>query len=161
MNHKEEYNKDIEIQLSFQHNIFVKRMLFKESGLMYCGHNHTYNHVTLVASGRVRVKFGAVPEGNLPEEEKEYMSSSMFVTRSYREHEITALEDNTVVCCIHAIRSADGEVVDGDWFDSYSDRKSIKQLGFAYNMSPKEKQKHILRAEKEGTLHPGNADNLI
>ena len=115
MNHKEEYNKDIDMSHSYQHNVYVKTMRFKESGFMYCGHHHTYDHVTLVASGKVRVKFGAVPEGNLPEEEKEYTGSSMFVTRSYREHEITALEDKTVCSCIHAIKTTDNEIVDPDF----------------------------------------------
>jgi quercetin dioxygenase-like cupin family protein len=157
----DELNKDIKIQLSFQHNIFVKRMTFKESGSIYCGHHHFYDHITLVASGKVKVKFGAVPEGDLPEEEKEYEGSSMFVTRGYREHEITALEDNTIICCIHAIRSADGKVVDGDLFAPHPNPKSQLQRGFAYNMTPEQKLKSILRAEEEGTLQPGNADNLI
>ena len=160
MNHKEEYNKDIDMSHSYQHNVYVKTMRFKESGFMYCGHHHTYDHVTLVASGKVRVKFGAVPEGNLPEEEKEYTGSSMFVTRSYREHEITALEDNTIVCCIHAIRNIDGEIITHD-IPSHIDNAKNKIGPMAYDMTPEEKLRSILRAEEEGTLRLGNADNLI
>jgi len=160
MNHKEEFNKQIDMSHSYQHNVYVKTMTFKQSGLTYCGHHHTYDHVTLVASGKVRVKFEAVLEGDLPEEEMEYIGSSMFVTRSYRKHEITALEDNTVVCCIHAIRNVEGEIIVYD-VPSHIDDAKEKLALMAYDMTPEEKLKSILRAEEEGTLQPGNADLLI
>ena len=157
---KHENNQQIQMEHSFQHNIFLKKMIFKEKGMMYCGHHHDYDHVTLVAAGRVSVKFGSVPEGDLLEEVKEYGGASMFVTRSYREHEITALEDNTIVCCIHAIRDTNGEII-GIPSHIDKDKAKVAMGRMAFDMTPEEKLKSILRAEEEGTLKPGNADILI
>ena len=157
---KHHKNQQIEMEHFFQHNVFLKKMIFKEKGMVYCGHHHDYDHVTLVAAGKVSVKFGPVPEGDLPEEIKEYAGTSMFVTRSYREHEITALEDNTIVCCVHAIRDEKGEIIG---IPSHVDKNEAKiQMGrMAFDMTPEEKLKSVLRAEEEGTLKPGNADILI
>lgn len=158
---KNKFNDEIFMQHAYRDNIYVKTMTFKQSGLVYCGHHHTYDHVTLVASGKVKVKFGAVPEGDLPEEEKEYTGSSMFVTRSYREHEITSLEDNTVVCCIHAIRNKNGEIMSVDLPSSIQGGKKDEMAGFAFEMSSKDVLKKVIEAEQEGILYPGNADTLI
>lgn len=159
MMNKHHINKQIEMEHFFQHNVFVKKMIFKEKGMVYCGHHHEYDHVTLVAAGKISVKFSSVPEGDLPEEIKEYAGTSMFVTRSYREHEITALEDNTVVCCVHAVREEGGEIIGTP---SHVDKNKVKtQRGLAFDMTPEERLKCILRAEEEGTLKPGNADILI
>ena len=32
-----------------------------------------------------------------------------------RDHELTALEDNTIACCIHGVRDDSGDIVDAAW----------------------------------------------
>lgn len=170
-------NKDINVSTEhvFQHNVYVKKMSFPDSGTTYCGHHHDYDHVTMVASGKVRVKFSAVPEAGIGEEIKEYNAVSTFVTRSFREHEITSLEPDTVVCCIHAVRDKDGEIVipetpsdkvhDPDHrFHSMKEVAStVKKIPgrMAFTASLKDKQNMLIRAEKEGTLVPNSGDMLI
>lgn len=159
------------MQHAFQHNIYVKKMCFPADGCVYRGHHHEYDHITLVASGRVRVRFGAVPAAGLPAEEKEYEGVSMFVTRSFRTHEITSLEDNTVVCCIHAIRTKDGQIIDPPSelseqtlhsFDELASAiKGIDLQPIAFDATPCQMNKFIERAKEEGTLEQGSGDKLV
>jgi murein L,D-transpeptidase YcbB/YkuD len=168
-------NLKMEVNHIFQHNIYVKEMRFTEANQTYCGHHHDYDHVTMVAAGRVRVKFSAVPEVGIQEETKEYEAVSTFVTRSFREHEITALTPDTVVCCIHAVRDASGDIIvpeapedkkhDPDHkFHGWGEISRIvgKKTGrMAFTASEKDKDRMFKRAEKEGTLKPGSGDMLI
>lgn len=167
---KHEGNQFIKTEHAFQHNIYLKKMHFDKGNLTYRGHHHGFDHVTLVASGRVRVKFGAVPEANLPEEVHEYGAVSMFVTRSFREHEITSLEDNTTVCCVHAIRMKDGEIIDPPSELSERTLTSFGELSqaigglkldrLAFDLTPEEKQQQLERAKAEGTL-VANSGNML
>lgn len=157
----------------YQHNVYMKKMCFDRAETVYQGHHHHYDHVTLVASGKVKVKFAAVPEANLEEEVKEYSGVSMFVTRAFRTHEITALEDNTVVCCVHAVRDDNGEVIDipSDITQPVDSEESLKKIlieqnkkierGRAFTATTAKKLELIERAEEEGTLVPGSGDMLI
>lgn len=157
----------------YQHNLYMKKMVFDKAETVYQGHHHTYDHVTLVASGKVRVKFNAVPEANLDEEVKEYTGVSMFVTRAFRTHEVTALEDNTVVCCVHVVRDSDGEVVDipSDVDRPVESVEALKEIldkqnktlekGLAFTATTAQKLELIDKAEKEGTLVKGSGDMLI
>lgn len=168
---KHESNKQIEMQHAFQHNIYLKKMSFPKNGCVYKGHHHEYDHVTLVASGKVRVRFGAVPEASLPAEEKEYQGVSMFVTRGFRQHEITALEDNTVVCCVHAIRTKDGQIIDPpselsdqtlNSFDELSSAiRGMELAPLAFDATPNQMTSFIERAKQEGTLEAGSGDKLV
>jgi hypothetical protein len=40
----------------------------------------------------------------------------MIFVEKGRAHQMTSLEDNTVVCCIHALRDEDHEIIDPDMF---------------------------------------------
>ncbi len=170
-------NKDINMMTEhiFQHNIYVKKMNFPEEGTTYCGHHHDYDHVTMVAAGKVRVKFSAVPEAGIPEETREYEAVSTFVTRSFREHEITSLTPDTVVCCIHALRDVNGEIIVPDIHDDHKHdpdfklqsnkevlEKVLEKRGrMAFTASETDLDKMFKRAEKEGTLRPGSQDDLM
>ena len=172
-------DKGVTNKIAIQHNIFVKQMDFDDANITYCGHHHEYDHVTMVASGKVRVKFGAVPFAGIPEETKEYSAVSMFVTRAFRTHEITALEPNTSVCCIHALRTKDGDIyepdVPKDHFvestPSVNISNSTDKIQFPPNATnvkafnafenPKVLNEILSVAQKEGTLKPGSQDELI
>ena len=159
----------------YQHNIYMKEMKFADNAT-YCGHHHDYDHITLVASGRVRVKFGAVPEAGIEEEIKEYTAVTTFVTRSFREHEITALDPDTVVYCVHALRDQNGEVIIPDIDDDHrhdpdhkfqSQSEVNKAIGeaklgrMAFTATPEDMDKMIKRGDKEGTLVQNSGDMLI
>lgn len=168
-------NSKVKTQHVYQHNVYLKQMNFDDPNITYCGHHHDYDHVTLVASGSVRVKFAAVPEAGIPEEYREYKAVSTFVTRSFREHEITSLEPNTVVCCVHAVREENGEIIvphvdeehrhDPDHkFQSaqqVADTVGAKSARWAFDATLQDKDRMFKRAEKEGTLKEGSQDDLI
>lgn len=170
-NNKHANNDRVKMEHAFQHNIYVKKMLFEQQGTVYCGHHHSYDHITLVSSGKVRVRFGPVPEAFLPPEEKEYAATSMFITRSFREHEIMSLEDNTVVCCIHAIRQEDGQIIDppselsGQTITSFDQLSQLlgnqKSGKIAFDPTTAEKFEMLERALEEGTLVADSGDKLI
>lgn len=95
-------NGDPEIQLSCVSNMYVRMMHFKHSGDTEHGHSHPFDHMTLLAEGRLRVTVdGASRDFDAPK--------ILFIAKN-KEHELVALQDHTVAFCVHAIR--DGERVE-------------------------------------------------
>jgi len=90
------------VAISCVSNVFIKQMTFVKAGDMEQGHSHTFDHVTLLASGKIRLtalgKF------------TDFIAPHHIFIKAGVNHELLALEDNTVVHCIHALR--DGERVE-------------------------------------------------
>lgn len=80
-------------------NVFVKMHLFNCVGDTHEGHAHAFDHITLLASGSVNM----VHDNG----QAEYKAPHLIVTPKGIKHQFTALEANTVFCCIHAIREQD------------------------------------------------------
>jgi quercetin dioxygenase-like cupin family protein len=80
-------------------NVFVKIHHFVRVGDTHQGHAHTFDHITLLSSGAVKM----VHDNG----EQEYKAPHLIVTPKGVKHQFTALEPNTVFCCIHAIREKD------------------------------------------------------
>ena len=83
-------------------NVFVKLHKFVNVGDTHEGHAHVFDHITLLAAGAVRMKHD--------NGEQDFTAPHLIVTPKGVTHQFTALEPNTVFCCIHAIR--DGDEVD-------------------------------------------------
>lgn len=81
-------------------NVFVKMHHFVRVGDTHQGHAHTFDHITLLSSGSVKM----VHDNG----EQEYKAPHLIVTPKGVKHQFTALEENTVFCCVHAIRDGDG-----------------------------------------------------
>jgi quercetin dioxygenase-like cupin family protein len=83
-------------------------MVFAKAGDIEPGHTHQFDHLTLLASGRLRVFTG--------DAEKIFTAPQMIYIKKDIRHELTALDDNTVVFCIHALRSGDaaGDIISPD-----------------------------------------------
>lgn len=81
-------------------NVFVKMHHFLNVGDTHNGHAHKFDHITLLASGKVLMKHD--------NGEQEFTAPHLIVTPKGVTHQFTALEPNTVFCCIHAIRDGDG-----------------------------------------------------
>jgi quercetin dioxygenase-like cupin family protein len=77
-------------------NVFVKLHRFINAGDTHQGHAHVFDHITLLASGKVLMKHD--------KGEQEFTAPHLIVTPKGITHQFTALEPNTVFCCIHAIR---------------------------------------------------------
>lgn len=81
-------------------NVFVKMHRFVNAGDTHQGHAHVFDHITLLASGKVLMKHD--------NGEQEFTAPHLIVTPKSITHQFTALEAGTVFCCIHAIRDGDG-----------------------------------------------------
>lgn len=86
-------------------NIFSRMMHFKKAGDIELGHKHLHDHLTLLASGSLKV----IVEG----EETVFTAPHMIYIHADKKHELIALVDDTVAYCIHAIRdSISGDIID-------------------------------------------------
>lgn len=99
-------NGDPDIQLSCVSNIFVRMMHFKHEGDVECGHSHPFDHISMLSRGKIRITVG--------EHVKEFKAPQMIFIKKETEHQLVALEDDTTVLCIHAIRDGDavGDIID-------------------------------------------------
>jgi hypothetical protein len=86
-------------------NIYTRQMHFESKGDMEHGHTHPYDHMTLLAKGSVEV--------NIDGEVSVFAAPHIIWINAEKAHQLTALEDNTVAYCIHAVRDS-GEIIDPD-----------------------------------------------
>jgi quercetin dioxygenase-like cupin family protein len=88
------------VQLGCVANLFSRMMHFEKAGDIENGHTHQFDHLTLLASGSLKVTV----EGK----ESIFKAPFMIYIHKDKNHELTALEDNTVAYCIHALRDGNG-----------------------------------------------------
>ena len=100
-----------EIQISCLSNVYVRRMAFRKAGIVEVGHRHPYSHASLVAAGSVSVQvYDDVNQTLL--EPVVYHAPAMVMIEKDVAHQITSLEDDSVVCCIHALRDETETIID-------------------------------------------------
>lgn len=87
----------------FSEGLYAKQMELKE-GSFAVQHKHNYDHLSILAKGKVRVLF----EGNLS---KEYTAPACINIVKDVNHAVYALEDS-VWFCIHATSETDVDKVD-------------------------------------------------
>jgi hypothetical protein len=102
-------------------NVFVKLHHFEQIGDTHEGHAHAFDHITLLSAGSVKM----VHDNG----EAEYKAPHLIVTPKGIKHQFTALEENTVFCCIHAIREKDE--LDGIASPDISVEKAWELMGTA------------------------------
>lgn len=83
-------------------NLFSRQMHFRKTGDIEHGHTHQFDHLTLLAAGSLRV--------TVQGKTTEFKAPHMIYIKAEHNHELVALEDNTVAYCIHALRT--GEAVE-------------------------------------------------
>lgn len=95
-----------QIKIAYVANLFSRMMHFEKAGDIEHGHCHNFDHLTLLAAGRLKVTV----EGQT----SEFVAPHMIYIHKDKMHELVALEDNTVAYCIHALRSNDdtGDILD-------------------------------------------------
>jgi len=91
-------------------NLWSKMLYFKKAGDMEPGHKHLFGHMTLLATGKLRV--------NVDGTTTDFEAPHMIYIKAGKLHELTALVDGTLAYCIHALR-------DGDTCDDIIDPASI------------------------------------
>jgi hypothetical protein len=93
-------------EMGFFGNIWVRQNWLAQKGDDNGGgHTHHFDHVTLLAQGRVKVEV----EGFEP---KVFIAPTFIVIKKEHKHRFTALEDKTLYYCVFALRDVDGEVTD-------------------------------------------------
>jgi quercetin dioxygenase-like cupin family protein len=86
-------------------NLFSRMMRFEKAGDFEVGHTHQFDHLTLLASGRLKVTVEGVAT--------EFAAPHMIYIRKDKVHELEALADETVAYCIHALRDKEtGDILD-------------------------------------------------
>lgn len=99
-----------EIQILAVSNVYCRLMSFKKTGDQEIGHHHEYNHGTLLAKGKVLVeKFD--DDDNLVSSKVFTAPTFIFIEKEVI-HKITALEDDSLATCIHALRDLDDKIID-------------------------------------------------
>jgi quercetin dioxygenase-like cupin family protein len=88
------------IQIACVSNLFSKMMHFQKAGDMDLGHTHPFDHLTLLASGSLKLIVN--------DEETIFKAPHMIYIHKDKHHKLVALEDNTVAYCIHALRDGNG-----------------------------------------------------
>jgi hypothetical protein len=96
-------------------NVYTRLMHFQNVGDIEIGHAHDFDHGTLVSSGSVLVEIldNTTKE---PISKKTIEAPNFVYIEKHKFHRITALADNTVCACIHALRTNDNELLEPDFF---------------------------------------------
>ncbi len=85
--------------IRFVDNVFVKMIPLNGIGDKVAGHAHVFDHITLLSVGKVRMKHD--------NGEQVHTAPCLIVTPKGITHEFTNLVDQSILCCIHAIRNGD------------------------------------------------------
>jgi dTDP-4-dehydrorhamnose 3,5-epimerase-like enzyme len=104
-------------KISLVANTWIKQMHFAKAGDMNDGHKHIFDHQTLLGKGKVKV--------TVNDKISEFTAPTIIFIRAGFEHQIEALEDDTVCYCIHAIR-------DGERVEDIIDPADIPEGGMDY-----------------------------
>jgi hypothetical protein len=138
-------NNPPEIKIIAISNVYCRSMHFKKKGDFEIGHCHTYDHGTLVSTGRLLVEM--LRDDGSVISQKEFTGPSFVFISKLCMHRLTALEDNTVAVCIHAMRDIEGNIlspeflIDEKWFaDRWEDSDNIGDNYHLYT----EVKRHVL-----------------
>ena len=86
----------IEVKIGCVANLYSRMMHFKNVGDTEHTHTHSFDHLTLLASGSVKC--------TVDDKDTIFKAPHMIYIHKDKMHRFTALEDNTVAYCIHAMR---------------------------------------------------------
>lgn len=95
------------IQIGCVANLFSRMMYFRKAGDIEIGHTHQFDHLTLLAKGKLKVTVEGVVT--------EFTAPHMIYIHKDKVHELEALTDETVAYCIHALRDKENnDILDPD-----------------------------------------------
>ena len=93
-----------EVAIGCVANLWSKMMHFKKAGDTEYGHTHTFDHMTLLARGKIKLTVDGVGS--------EFIAPQMIYIKAGKLHELMALEDDSLAYCIHALRDKEGDILD-------------------------------------------------
>ena len=91
---------DAKTNISLVSNVWIKQVHFVKAGDIALSHSHTFDHQTLLAHGRIEVY---VDDCSV----RTFQAPAIIVVKGHTNHCLRALSDDTVVYCIHALRSSE------------------------------------------------------
>jgi hypothetical protein len=100
-------------ELGYFGNIWVRQNSIDHAGDCFPGHEHHFDHVTLLVQGKVLVEVDGY-------EPKEFQAPTFIVIKKDKQHKITALVDNVVYYCVFALRDDNGEVLEEVFEDKHN-----------------------------------------
>jgi len=103
-----------EVKIMAVSNVYSRLMIFKKVGDFENGHYHTYDHGTLLSKGKLLVEM--FDKQNNLVATKVYTAPTFIMIKKDNTHRLTAMEDDTIAACIHALRDVDDDLVDPDFF---------------------------------------------
>jgi hypothetical protein len=86
----------LQVKIGMVANLYSRQMYFENVGDVEHGHTHQFDHMTLLASGRLQVTVEGVIS--------EFSAPHMIYISKDKVHELIALEPDTVAYCIHPMR---------------------------------------------------------
>ena len=109
-------------------NVYIRPMpaRLEKAGDEVEGHAHNFDHTSIVLRGAARFE-ATLPDGRVlsidkyaPDDEHGDKQCHVLIKAGVR-HKITALADNTIVWCVYAHRTPQGDVVQSynGWEDAY------------------------------------------
>jgi quercetin dioxygenase-like cupin family protein len=96
------FEVDLQVIHNFSEGVYAKQMSIP-AGYVVGQHAHTFDHLSILAQGKVIVKTDTV--------EKEYTAPACIEITKYTRHMITAIEDS-VWFCVHATDVTDPSKID-------------------------------------------------
>ncbi len=88
-----------EIAIGCVANLWSRQMVFEKIGDVEIGHTHQFDHLTLLAYGKLKI--------TVNNQISYFSAPQMIYIHKDHVHELEALENNTVAYCIHALRTKD------------------------------------------------------
>lgn len=93
-------------------NVYVRAFRLKRAGTCIVGHAHPYAHISILTRGKAKVTVNG--KDNIYDAEATEWPVLVYIEKDLR-HEITALSDGVIWCCIHAQRNKEtGDVIDAN-----------------------------------------------
>ena len=118
-------------------NVYARCMYFENKGDIELGHCHTYDHGTLVSSGSILMEM--LNDDDTVIGARPFVAPGFVFINKLKRHRITALENKTVVVCIHALRDVEGNIlspdflIDEKWFaDTWNDSNFVDDHMVSY-----------------------------
>lgn len=110
---------DPESKFAIISNVWIKMMTFKKVGDFNPGHAHLFDHPTLLSQGSVEVEVDG--------KKTKFSAPAIIYIEKEKLHTITALEKNTVACCIHALRNGDSveDIISEDMLPKGTDAEMV------------------------------------
>jgi hypothetical protein len=104
-------------------NLYIRPIRLNHTGDLVTGHEHNFDHTTIVFKGSVKVRKWLRTEDDqwLLVQEREFHAPAHFLVEALAKHEITALSDKTECWCVYSHRLPQGDIVQSytGWNDAY------------------------------------------